>query len=215
MDVPRPGPPNGFLLNLAAKHLSAFAVGGPPVASVEDIFAKAEHYGRAHDLSPSNTWEIHNRDLHSILPLIQELAAFDTLYQVPQFCLRDSSRALAHLFDWVPVERLRAVWGATADEMARLLLHMDAQLQHEAGPAAFTASDFSAVLPVDQAQQVLEAFAHRSGSNIGFKSPLQTDHMDAWTHPFFTGNGSFAILDARVAGNAFVECAAGLMRTVD
>lgn len=215
MDVPRPGSPSGYLLNLAAKHLNAFAVREPIASSIDKVLMRADHYGRAHDLAPSNAWEVQNRDLRSILPFLRELAAYDTLYQVPQFRLRDAARAIAHLFDWAPPNVLQAEFAGTPDEVAGLMLRIDAQLQDEVGPATFTPADFSKVFSADQAQKMLEAFGHHDGCNVGFSGPFQTEHMDAWARPFFAGEGAFTILDARVAGNAFVECAAGLMRRVD
>lgn len=215
MDVPRPGPPNGFLLNLAAKHFNAFSASQFP-DELGDLFGRAEHYGRVRDLAPSSVWEVYNRDLRTILPLLRELAAFDTLYQVPQFRLRDAGQAIAHLFDWATSEAAAGAWGADVADVCRLIDSLDVALKDEVGPACFTVTDFSAVLSSEHASRTLVSFSHQDGAaNAAFGGPLQTEHVDAWTRPFFGDGRRFTILDGRVAGNAFIECAASLMRRVD
>lgn len=212
-DIPRPGMPTGLALNLAAKNFGSFPTRS--LRALDEVSRRLDAYGRVFDVAPSNHFEVILRDERTVLPLMQELAMFDTLYQFPQFRLRDIPSGLRHLFDWVKPEQAAQAFGAPVDAVAALVGALDSKSGLEVGPIAFSPPDFVDAVPTGVAQAILRTFSHAAAVNQSFDGPLNTGAIDGWSRPFFADGSVFTILDARIAGNAFLEGAMGLMGAVD
>jgi hypothetical protein len=213
--IERLGLPSGYLINLAAKHIDKFPNVRPTETHVRLVLEAAEHYATVHDVAPYSYLDVHYRDQRTMVPFVQEAMVFDTFFQIPQFRLIDAARTLAGILDWVPASQAQDALGASVAEVARLIECVARGVPQTLGPAAFSACGFSEELPREIARRILDKFCHSGTVNGEYLDPLRTDALNAWSRPFFKQNGQYLILDGRVAGNAFLECAVARLSDVD
>ena len=212
--------PFGYLLLLAAKH--AFSVKGNHNTDKKwhALLRLVTDYAAVHDVQSyaPNFWM--SMDAVALLPYLQEMALYDTLFRVPQTRARDIVKLARGVLDWLNFSQQYGSGWSINDVLAVV----DALLtlsRDRRGPITFNARDFRRAcpdLPAETLHRVLEdVLCHGpGGANRNFLNPgdapirgvpeKEKAGQDFFLRPLLRDRGrSFVLLDRAACTPACLE----------
>lgn len=215
-----PNIPFGYLLLLAAKH----PFGKKPLKNTderwEQLLRLATDYAAIFDVQSYTLSAWASFDAKSLLPHLQELAVYDTLFCIPQIRGNDIVGLIRGLLDGLDLDS-RHGSGWTINEVLAVIASLLDLSKDRRGPIRFdvqTIAKDCANLPTESIAIVLrEVLSHpMSGANQNFSKPtdapvrgipeLEQSGHDFFLRPLLTNDGkSYFLVDRAMCAQACLE----------
>ncbi|MBA6043414.1 hypothetical protein [Pseudomonas lactis] len=209
--------PWGYLIQLAAKH----AQGSKPYIDTDfqwhKLCSMAQAFGAVIDVQPYTPKFFGSMDAFALLPLLKEIAVYDTLFCIPQMRPTDVVKLARGMLDWMdPEAPTNSGWSIEqALEITSYLLSSSCNVR---GPIFVDEADVRRACPAVPREIVAkvldEVLSHpTSGANRNFSNPAdapapgspQTGH-DFFLRPLLRSSGRrFILLDCSVCAPACIE----------
>lgn len=185
--------PYGFLLQLAAKHPALPRTREGVDRSWRDLTELATAYAAVFDVQPYNQFELMFKDHLSLVPFLQEVALYDSLFTIPQIRPRDAIKIARGVLDWLgQAQEQDGGWS-----IAEVLVVADQILKigsKSRGPVAIGVGDLTAAckpLPGKAIGRILErVLSHpMPGANRDFTKPYEPPGPDFPFKPLLKAGG--------------------------
>ncbi|WP_157657929.1 hypothetical protein [Burkholderia ubonensis] len=173
---PKPAPPLGYLLNLAAANLSVERVQNCTDEAVQKIFTKAADIVAALDVETYNPYA-HMYSSHDRLPInLREMFIADHALSFRQIRPTDALEIMNGLFDWVDNDIVRSKMGWSLDDLFTLMRWIFVCVSPEAINATLSRKSLGrSGIPEDRLRKLLEDISHNpSGINREYRAPDAT-----------------------------------------
>lgn len=204
-----PQAPFGYLLNLAVKYSAAKCNLLDIEPKWRELIEMSTDYATLFNVQPYSMYESMFRDSISLIPFLQEVALYDTLFGIQQIRPRDAIKIAFGVFDWLDVdERYEGTW--TINEVltvAESILKIG-QIQH--GPFVIdvkTYHEFKGITQ-QQIQGIVESVLSHPlpGANIDYSKPTDLPGPDFFKHPLLPiTKDNYCLLSASACSPAVIE----------
>ncbi|MGO3868918.1 MAG: hypothetical protein ACTJH7_02475 [Alcaligenes sp.] len=215
-----PQMPWGYLIQLAAKH----ARGRKPYENDDDRWRRlcglSQAYAAIIDVQPYTPTIYGTMDATGLVPHLQEMAIYDTLFCIPQMRPTDVVKIARGIFRWLDTS-LPTNGGWSIDQVLDIIDHLLDPKRNVRGPMFVTESNIQRSCPHIPRKVVTlilsEVLSHPfSGANQNFSQPTDAPIPNDPSaknagHDFFLrpllrmSNQKFAILDRSVCAPACLE----------
>jgi hypothetical protein len=215
-----PQMPWGYLLQLAAKH----AQGIKPYKNNEDqwrmLCGLSQAYAAVFDVQPYAPTIYGTMDATGLVPYLQEMAIYDTLFRIPQMRPTDVVKIARGMFSWLDTN-VPGKWGWSIDQVLDIIGYLLDPRRNVRGPVFVTESDIRRAcshIPREIVTQILsEVLSHpSSGANQNFSRPTdapipEDPNFKSAGHDFFLrpllrmSDQQFVLLDRSVCAPACLE----------
>jgi hypothetical protein len=212
--------PWGYLIQLAAKH----AQGRKPYKNNEDQWRMlcwlSQAYAAVVDVQPYTPTIYGAMDATGLVPYLQEMAIYDTLFRIPQMRATDVVKVARGMFSWLDTS-MPTKGGWSIDQVLDIIAYLLDPSRDVRGPAFVTESDIRRScphIPPKLITQILsEVLSHQSsGANQNFSLPTDAPIPDDPNfkntgHDFFLrplirmSDRQFFLLDRSVCAPACLE----------
>ena len=216
----RPQMPWGYLIQLAAKH----AQGSKPYKNNDDqwrmLCRLSQAYAAIIDVQPYAPTIYGTMDATGLVPYLQEMAIYDTLFRIPQMRPTDVVKIARGMFSWLDTS-LPTKGGWSIDHVLEIIGYLLHPGRNVRGPIFVTESDIwrsCTNIPRAIVTQILsEVLSHPlSGANQKFSRPtdapipedpnFKNTGYDFFLRPLLRmSNQQFALLDCSVCAPACLE----------
>jgi hypothetical protein len=205
-----PNVPFGFLLQLAAKHPALPRSREGIDQSWRELAELAIAYAAVFDVQPYNQFELMFKDYWSIVPFLQEVALYDSLFTIPQIRPRDAIKIAGGLLEWLdPNKEQSGGWSiAQALTVAQQTLNLAATSR---GPVLIELGQLTAPckpIPAKAIGRILErVFSHSLlGANQNFAKPYEPPGPDFTFKPLLkAGDKKYWLLNPSACATGFIE----------
>ncbi len=226
---PAPAMPFGYLLALAAKHLSKPAKTDRPAELWMVLLGLAKDYAALHDVQEYGAQMFNRPSAEDLIQLLARRALADGMFAFPQLRPMDVCRILRGVLHSLPLDTVHGS-GWTLRNLFDVIEHIYQSTSDTRGPIVFHIRTLARSFPRISAKLarsiLLDVFCHPdAGPNPQFMRP--TDRTvrgaDPLTGPGNTlylrplirlGNESILLIDKSVAGPAFIEAVLFAMRAI-
>ena len=138
--------PWGYLIQLAAKH----ARGRKPYANTEvqwqRLCSLSQAFAAVIDVQPYAPTFYGGMDAYSIVPYLQEMAVYDTLFRIPQMRPKDVVKIARGMFDWLDTSALtKAGW--SVDQVLEIIGYLLGPVRDVRGPIFVDEADIRRACP--------------------------------------------------------------------
>ncbi|HDR9049488.1 TPA: hypothetical protein QDA94_003730 [Burkholderia vietnamiensis] len=213
---PKPAPPLGYLLNLAAANLSVERVQGCTDEAVQRIFEKAADIVAALDVETYNPYA-HIYSSHDRLPIyLREMFIADHALAFRQINPTDALEMVNGLFDWVDNDVVRSKMGWSIEDLFALMRWLFVCVSPDAINATLSRESLEhSGIPIDRLQKLLEYISHNPRHiNAEYRAPDATK-ADMGTKPLIaTTDGRYFLFSLSISAVGFYEVAAATLRNV-
>lgn len=213
---PKPAPPLGYLLNLAAANLSVERVQNCTDETVQKVFEKAADIVAALDVETYNPYA-HMYASHERLPIyLREMFIADHALAFRQISPTDALEMVTGLFDWVDNDAVRSKMGWSLEDLFALMQWLFVYVSPEAINATLSRESFAySGIPEIRLQKLLESISHNPlNINEEYRAPDATK-ADASTKPLIaTSDGRYFLFSLSICSIGFYEVAAATLRNV-
>ncbi|WP_144410571.1 hypothetical protein [Burkholderia thailandensis] len=213
---PKPAPPLGYLLNLAAANLSVERVQNCTDEAVGKIFAKAADIVAALDVETYNPYA-HMYRSHDRLPIyLREMFIADHALAFRQISPTDALEMMSGLFDWVNNDTVRSKMGWSLEDLFALMRWLFAYVSPEAINATLSREILGrSGIPEDRLQKLLECISHNPSSiNSEYRTPDATKANMSTKPLIATSDGRYFLFSLSISAIGFYEVAAATLRSV-
>jgi hypothetical protein len=206
----QPNVPFGYLLQLAVKHPMP-----PPrrhgiEASWQELVELAVAYAAIFDVQPYNQFELAFKDYWSIVPFLQELALYDSLFAMPQIRPHDAIKIADGLLEWLDVNKEQdGGWSiAEALTVAGQIVNLAAKSR---GPVPIELGQLVGPckpIPAKTIGRILErVFSHPlPGANQQFAKPYEPPGPDFSFKPLLkAGEKRYWLVNSSACAPGFIE----------
>lgn len=204
IQLQRPLVPYGMMVNQAVKHID---VTGQPGAASRDfarLRALSTAYAATIDVQPYLQFDGAFTDRKSILPYLQQVAAFDSMFTLPQAQPSRVAEVLIGLLSPLAeeVEKALGVSISALADVARTLL-----APNPLGVLDFSVSYVASAAELSRptAQRALEVLSHDDPPNAQFSDPLRMDQSTFWSFPLIRADSDFRLFDRALCAPLFYE----------
>jgi Holliday junction resolvase-like predicted endonuclease len=212
--------PWGYLIQLAAKH----AQGRAPYFNTDDQWRRlcglSQAFAAVIDVQPYAPNFYGTMDATALMPYLQEMAVYDTLFRIPQTRPADIVRVARGMFDWLNTSApTKAGW--SIDQVLEIIGCLLDPARDVRGPIFVDEASIRRAcpgVPREVATQILdEVLSHPpAGANRNFARPtdapvpenpdLKEAGHDFFLRPLLRGSGRrFILLDRSVCAPACLE----------
>ncbi|WP_157645529.1 hypothetical protein [Burkholderia ubonensis] len=213
---PKPAPPLGYLLNLAAANLSVERVQNCTDEAVQKIFTKAADIVAALDVETYNPYA-HMYSSHDRLPInLREMFIADHALSFRQIRPTDALEIMNGLFDWVDNDIVRSKMGWSLDDLFTLMRWIFVCVSPEAINATLSRKSLGrSGIPEDRLRKLLEDISHNpSGINREYRAPDATKANMSTKPLIVTSDGRYFLFSLSISAIGFYEVAASTLRSV-
>jgi Holliday junction resolvase-like predicted endonuclease len=215
-----PQMPWGYLIQLAAKHVH----GRKPYANTDanwgGLCGLAQGFAAIIDVQPYAPTFYGTMDATALLPYLQEMAVYDTLFRIPQMRSTDIVKVGRGILDWLGTSTpMKAGW--SIDQVLEIIAHLLDPARDGRGPVFVDEADIRRACPAIPREIVTEILeqmlCHRpAGANQNFSRPtdapipenpdLKDAGHDFFLRPLLRHSGRrFLLLDRSVCAAACLE----------
>ena len=215
-----PQMPWGFLVQLAAKH----AQGRKPYENNDDQWHRlcglSQAYAAVIDVQPYSPTIYGSMDATGLVPYLQEMAIYDTLFRIPQTRPTDVVKIARGMLSWLDASvATKAGW--SIDQVLEVIDYLLYFSRNVRGPIFVTESDVRRAcshIPLEVVKKILsDVLSHPlSGANQNFSRPTDAPILDDPSlknagHDFFLrpllriSERQFVLLDRSVCAPACLE----------
>jgi len=216
-DEGTPQIPWGYLIQLAAKH----AQGSKPYidtdAQWQRLRSMAQAFAAVIDVQPYTPTFFGSMDAVALVPLLQEIAVYDTLFCIPQMRPRDVVKLARGMLDWLDLETPTSA-GWSIEQALEIIAYLLSSSCNVRGPIFVDEADVGRACPTVPREIVAkllgDVLSHpTSGANRNFSNPAdapaagspQAGH-DFFLRPLLRSSGRrFILLDCSVCAPACIE----------
>ncbi|MEB1940257.1 hypothetical protein VDR55_21805, partial [Xanthomonas campestris pv. campestris] len=212
--------PWGYMLQLAAKH----ARGRKPYKNNDDqwrmLCGLSQAYAAIFDVQPYTPTIYGTMDATGLVPYLQEMAIYDTLFRIPQMRPTDVVKIARGMFSWLDTS-VPTKGGWSINHVLEIIDYLLDPGRNARGPIFVTESDIRrscSHIPREIVTQILsEVLSHPlSGANQNFSRPTDAPapegpNVKSAGHDFFLrpllrmSDQQFSLLDRSVCAPAFLE----------
>ena len=212
--------PWGYLIQLAVKH----AQGRKPLKNTDDRWKRlctlSQAYAAVIDVQPYVPTFYGTMNAVDLLPNLQEIAVYDTLFRIPQIRPADIEKIARGILDWLDMGMSRKA-GWSIDQVLEIIDCLLKLGRDVRGPIFVAESDIQqscSHIPCDIVMLILnDVLSHPlSGANQNFSYPtdaptLEDPNLKNAGHNFFLhpllkiANRKFVLLDCSACAPAFLE----------
>jgi hypothetical protein len=212
--------PFGFLLQLAAKHPAPPRSRAGIDQSWRDLIELATAYAAVFDVQPYNQFELMFKDHLSLVPFLQEVALYDSLFTIPQIRPRDAVKIAGGLIDWLDQTQEQGGGWSIAEVLAVAdqILKIGSKLHT---PAAIGVGDLAAAckpIPAKKVLRILErVLSHpMPGANQSFSKPYEPPGPDFPFKPLLNaGDKKYWLVNPSARAPGVIEALFSPLRTVN
>ncbi|HUN56986.1 MAG TPA: hypothetical protein VMU41_02640 [Candidatus Binataceae bacterium] len=206
----QPMVPYGFLLQLGAKHPTLPRSPAGIDQSWRDLAELATAYAATFDVQPYSSYELMFKDHLTLIPFLQEVALYDSLFTIPQIRPRDAIKIAGGVLDWLDhTQKQDGGWSiAEVLAVADQILKIGSQRQ---GPVVIGVGDLTRVckpIPAKTIGRILErVLSHpMPGANQNFSKPYEPPGPDFPFKPLLNmGDGKYCLLNPSACTPGVIE----------
>lgn len=200
----KPQVPYGLLFNFAAKHSAAHEDAGDTNEAYLQLRELATSFAAIYDTQPYVTFDGMFADRESIVSYLQKVAAFDSLFVLPQAHPLHAGRKLRGLLHPFADSIIRA-WGLALEEIASVVDAIMAP--EETGPLLFSVESIAGQIGMthNRAESVLNLLTHDVQPNTKFIDPIRIDEADFADFPLIRHGRDFLLLDRSTCAGSVLD----------
>jgi Holliday junction resolvase-like predicted endonuclease len=204
-----PQMPWGYLIQLAAKHVHGRQ--SRILINIEwrQLCGLSRAYAALIDVQPYAPTFWGTMDAFALMPYLQEMAVYDTLFRIPQLRPTDVIKIARGMFGWLDMSApTKAGWSIT--QVLEIIGYLLYPAREARGPVFVDEANIRRAcrgIPGDVVTQILdEVLSHPPvGPNQNFSRPTDADH-DFFQRPLLRHSGRrFIMLDRSVCAPACLE----------
>lgn len=222
--------PWGYLVQLAAKHLTARGGRGDPEQQWLRLVNMSKAVAAVFDVQPYSQAAWAQYDAIALVPYLQQLAQYDSLFRMPQMRASDVDRVIRGALDWHDFNAVTP-GGWSLNQVLEIAGVLQDPARDVRGPILFDESEVRKACPGVPRETVTlildEVLAHPpGGANRNFShpsdAPLPGDPstknrgLDFFRRPLLRlGGRRFVLLDKSLCAPAFLEAVLTPLRDLD
>ncbi len=215
-----PQMPWGYLIQLAAKHAQRRKPYSNTDAQWQRLCGLSQAFAAVIDVQPYSPTFYGGMDAHTIVPHLQEMAVYDTLFRIPQMRPKDVVKVARGIFDWLDTSALTTA-GWSIDHVLEIIGYLLDPVRDVRGPIFVDEADIRRACPRIPRKTVTkildEVLSHPPvGANRNFSRPtdapiaenpdLKNAGHDFFLRPLLYQSGRrFCLLDRSVCAPACLE----------
>lgn len=212
-----PETPWGYLIQLAVKHVQGRKPHINNDAQWQKLCSLAQAYAAVIDVQPYSPTYYGAMDAVDLVPYLQEMALYDTLFRIPQMRPRDVIKVARGMLGWLDMSK-PTEGGWSIDQALEIISYLLRSSSDVHGPIFFEEADIRRAcpgIPREIVTQILDGVLSHpfNGANRNFSRPTDapTPETKSAGHDFFlrplirSSGRRFLLLDRSVCAPACLE----------